>query len=80
MSLWRGRDEQAIDSQSPYWAPVRVLAANKHPQPRAGDNIETRAGNQTSEARPVFELTLPTALFRDNPSEITLAWVDFYRN
>lgn len=58
-------DETALDTKSPYYTPVRIV----------GDNGKIPLGKDG-----YFEVPLPAKLFENNPNEITLKWIDFYRN
>jgi hypothetical protein len=64
VSLRKGRDEVALDDKSPYHTTVRIVGGN--------GKIPLKDG--------YFEIRLPAKLFEGNPKEITLRWVDFYRN
>jgi hypothetical protein len=64
VSLRKGRDEVALDDKSPYFTEVRIVADKK--------KIPLKGG--------YFEVPLPVKLFDGNPDEITLRWIDFYRN
>jgi hypothetical protein len=64
VSLRKGRDEVALDDKSPYHTTVRIVGGN--------GKIPLKGG--------YFEVPLPAKLFEGNPEEITLRWIDFYRN
>jgi RNA polymerase sigma-70 factor (ECF subfamily) len=64
MSLWKEGGELAIPKNSPYHTELRIVGGN--------GNIPLKEG--------YFEILLPARLFRGNPEEITLRWIDFYRN
>ena len=64
VSLRKGREELALDEKSPYHTDVRLVGGN--------GMIPLKGG--------YFEVPLPAKLFEGNPREITLRWVDFYRN
>lgn len=64
VSLWKGKGELAIPTNSPYRTEVRIVGAN--------GKIPLKEG--------YFEVLLPAKLFEENPKEITLEWIDFYRN
>ena len=49
---------------SPYYTEVRMVGGN--------GRIPLKDGH--------FEVPLPAKLFEGNPPEITLRWIDFYRN
>jgi hypothetical protein len=63
MSLRLGEKELPLDKESPYYSEVQVVAGNP--------KIPLEGG--------YFEVTLPAKLLADNPAEISLFWVDFYR-
>jgi hypothetical protein len=63
MSLRVGEKELPLDKESPYYSEVQVVAPNP--------KIPLEGG--------YFEVTLPAKLLADNPAEISLFWVDFYR-
>ena len=54
----------ALDDKSPYRTTVRIVGSN--------GKIPLKDG--------YFEVPLPAKLFERNPEEITLRWIDFYRN
>jgi hypothetical protein len=62
--LRNGGEETPLDTKSPYHTPVRIVGGN--------GMIPLKDG--------YFEVTLPIKLFVRNPEEITLEWIDFYRN
>ena len=64
VSLRKGGDESAIDPESPYYSDIRITGGN--------DKIPLQDG--------YFEVALPAKLLEGNPEEITLRWIDFYRN
>ena len=64
MSLWRGNGELAMPDNSPYRTELRIVGGN--------GKIPLKDG--------YFEVPLPAKLFAGNPQEITLIWIDFYRN
>lgn len=64
VSLREGREELALDEKSPYHTEVRI-----------GD-----AGGKGTIKLLYFEVPLPAKLFEENPKEISLRWIDFYRN
>jgi hypothetical protein len=64
ISLRKGRDELALYEKSPYHTEVRIVGGN--------GKIPLKDG--------YFEVRLPAKLFEGNPEEITLRWIDFYRN
>ena len=63
VSLRTANGESVIPPESPYWAPVKI-AGEYWPE---------------SERPEYFEIALPAKLFDENPREITLSWVDFFR-
>lgn len=67
--IWKnGNEDDLLDAKSPYWIKTRVVT---------GD------GDQAKEfplVRGYFELRLTDAILRDNPTSITIEWIDFYRN
>ena len=64
VSLRSGEDEMALDTKSPYHTPVRIVGGN--------GKIPLKGG--------YFEVPLPVKMFERNPEEITLEWIDFYRD
>ena len=64
VSLHKGGDESTLDETSPYYSEVRIAGGNV--------KIPLQSG--------YFEVALPAKLFEGNPDEITLRWIDFYRN
>jgi hypothetical protein len=63
IALKKGGSELSLGRGTPHWTEVRIIGSLKA--------IPLKQG--------YFEITLPQALFKDNPREITLAWIDFYR-
>ena len=62
-----GREGPQLKESSPYWTKVDVFDAEGKPiqgLPKGGG---------------YFQVTLPKALFDDNPKSIRLDWIDFYR-
>lgn len=57
------REGPELAKDNPLWVNVKLVAKNSR--------IPLRGG--------YFELKLPPALFQDNPREISLHWIDFYR-
>lgn len=64
VSLLEGQDERALDDESPYHTDVRIVGGS--------GKIPLKDG--------YFEVPLPAKLVEGNPQEITLRWIDFYRN
>jgi hypothetical protein len=64
VSLRRGKEELALDEKSPYHTNGRIVGGN--------GKIPLKDG--------YFEVPLPAKLFEGNPEELTLQWIDFYRN
>ena len=64
MALHKAGDESTLDETSPYYSNVRIVGG--------GRKIPLKGG--------FFEVPLPAKLFEENPKEITLRWIDFYRN
>lgn len=65
---WRNDDEhELLDQDSQYWMPIQLLDPAGH----LATQMPLRGGD--------IELRLPAILFADNPREITLRWIDFYR-
>jgi len=62
-----GREGPQLDKKSPYWTTIDAFDAGGKPI----KGLPKKGG--------YFELTLPAALFEDNPTSIRLAWIDFYR-
>src|SRR5207244_1931519 len=63
VTLWQGRQETPLAKDSPYYTEGRIVG---------GDGKTPLKGGY-------FEIPLPGKLFEDNPREITLQWIDFYR-
>lgn len=61
--LRNGVNETPLDEKSPYYTPVRIVGGN--------GKIPLKNG--------YFEVPLSAKLFEKNPVEITLEWIDFYR-
>jgi hypothetical protein len=67
--VWKdGKEDMPLNAKSPYWIPVRVLDGEGKP----AKEMALKSG--------YFEMHLPRTLFDDNPTTITLNWIDFYRN
>jgi len=67
--LWlAGREDQPLQENDPLWIKVRRLDATGQPTTAlpSGDGS--------------FELAVPRALLQDNPPNVTLGWIDFYRS
>ena len=64
VSLRKGREDLALDERSPYHTTVGIVGGN--------GKLPLKDG--------YFEVPLPAKLFEGNPKEITLRWIDFYRN
>jgi hypothetical protein len=64
VSFVSGRRVASITKDSPYYGEVRIVGGEK--------KIPLKGG--------YFEVALPPKLFEGNPQEITLEWIDFYRN
>jgi hypothetical protein len=64
VSLRQGKKETVLNKQSPYHSEVRLVGGN--------GKIPLQGG--------YFEVRLPAQLFEGNPEEISLSWIDFYRN
>ncbi len=64
VSLLEGSEEKPLDQGSPYWIEVRYR--------NEGSTIRTNDG--------YFQITMPEKFFEGNPRQITLQWIDFYRN
>lgn len=62
--LRSGIDEKKLDAASPYYSVARVVGGER----------------KIPLTRGYFEVPLPPKLFERNPEEITLQWIDFYRN
>lgn len=63
VSLREGDAEEALDETSPYWATARIVGGT--------ERVPLEGG--------YFEVELPAKLFENNPDQITLRWIDFYR-
>jgi hypothetical protein len=65
---WKdGKDETPLAADDPLRLAVRVLGKDGKP----ATALPLDGGH--------FEVTLPAALFKDNPKSLTAEWVDFYR-
>jgi hypothetical protein len=62
-----GQDELPFDPKDPLW--ISIQAFDKEGKTPA--KIPLTGG--------WFEILLPAALWKDNPAEIQLEWIDFYR-
>ncbi len=68
VQLWKdGNEGSTLDSKHPYWLEIRMVGNDGKPV----KTIPLKDG--------YFETQLPKALFQDNPTSITLNWIDFYR-
>jgi hypothetical protein len=67
--VWQeGKDDTPLNEKSPLWTDIRIVGSDG----KAAKELPLKGGH--------FEVTLPSAFFRDNPKSITLNWIDFYRN
>lgn len=64
VSLRKGRNESALDEKSPYHSEVRIVGGD--------GKIPLNDG--------YFAVPPPAKLFEGNPEEITLRWIDFFRD
>ncbi|MEJ7592079.1 MAG: hypothetical protein WKF77_11055 [Planctomycetaceae bacterium] len=65
---WKdGKEDSPVDAQSPYWMEMRMVGDDGKPT----TSIPLKDG--------YFEIQLPKALLEDNPTSITVTWIDFYR-
>ncbi|MEK6235965.1 MAG: hypothetical protein N2C14_14755 [Planctomycetales bacterium] len=64
VSLRKGKVETAINEKNPWHGQVRIVGGNR--------KIPLKDG--------FFEVRLPAKLFDGDPKQITLRWIDFYRN
>jgi len=64
VSLRKGADETPLDTDSPYYSSADIVGGNR--------KIPLKDG--------YFEVRLPAKLFEGNSEQITLQWIDFYRN
>jgi len=62
-----GKEGPRLEKRSPYWTEIKIFNAEGEPIERLPD----KGG--------YFEMTLPRALFKDNPKSVHLGWIDFYR-
>lgn len=66
--LWKdGQEDRPLDANSPYWIDIHIVGGDGNP----AKEIPLKEG--------YFALTLPGALFKDNPT-ITVSWINFYRS
>ena len=65
----RGLEDEPIESDSPYWPNLTAIS------------IEAAGLPQTS-VQPLrrFRFRLPSAMLKQNPENVTVEWIDFYRN
>ena len=63
-SLISGKREAEITKDSPYFTEARIVGDKREVPLRDG----------------YFEIPLPEKFFEGNPQEITLEWIDFFRN
>jgi hypothetical protein len=63
-ALWRDGKEIALPPDHPLYSAVRIQESD--------GKIPLKRG--------YFEISLPKPLFADNPAEIEVRWIDFYRN
>ncbi len=63
VSLGTADGESVITTENPYWAPATIGGEYGSKSERPG----------------YFEIVLPTKLFDENPREIVLSWLDFFR-
>ena len=67
--LWKDKDEdKLLDLTSTYWMEIRMMGLDGKPTKM----IPLKDG--------YFEMTLPKAIFEDNPKSTTVSWIDFYRS
>ena len=67
--LWKdGKEDSPLDAKSPYWMSIRMVGNDGKP----AKAIPLKDG--------YFEMAMPKSFFEGNPKEITLSWIDFYRN
>lgn len=73
VTLWQGREEKSLAIDSPFFTPVRIIRGEGKLPDKADDApaIPLRDG--------YFEVTLPARLLADNPAQLALHWIDFYR-
>jgi len=64
VSLRSGTEETPLDKRSPYYTEVQIVGGN--------GSFPLKTG--------YFEVALPAKLLASNPEQITLQWIDFYRN
>ena len=61
-----GKKEQRLAVDSRYWLPIK--------------RVEGLVSNMNASGKKRdFEITLPKTLLEENPKEITVKWIDFYR-
>ena len=63
-SLHQGGDESPLDETSPYYSEIHIAGGH--------GNIPLQGG--------YFEIAIRAKLLEGNPEEITLRWIDFFRN
>jgi hypothetical protein len=71
---WSASREESAPTRVSHWrGREEVPIGNKHP-------LFTEAHYVAGDAESgYFEIPLPASFFANNPSEVTLAWIDFYR-
>ena len=62
-----GKEDEPLDFKSPYWTEILLFGEDG----RQATTIPLTDG--------YFEISLPKALFEDNPKSVTINWIDFYR-
>lgn len=62
------KEKAPLDMKSPSWMSVHMIDADGKPVKQ----VPLKNGS--------IEISLPRALFKDNPKTIVLTWIDFYRN
>jgi len=67
--LWKaGKENALLNEKSPFWTDIRIVGGDGKP----ARELPLKDG--------YVEVTLPRALFEENPKAITVGWIDFYRN
>ncbi|EMI58029.1 hypothetical protein [Rhodopirellula sallentina] len=69
-SWQHGDEKERLDAKSPYWMNIK----------RAEHEHTDKTQPSKTITVPIFEFTVPPALIAESPEELTISWIDFYRN
>ncbi|QDS94296.1 hypothetical protein FF011L_30750 [Roseimaritima multifibrata] len=78
--VWNEADEAtSVTDKDPLW--IKIKQPIERPEanlaPRDAEPLEGPGANNV---KPFFQIELPPALFKNNPSSLQIEWIDFYRN